>query len=69
MGIVFIVVGLIVSIFSSPLSKGYIAFQNQQFGFKFGQREVKIGKLINIVVGMIFIIFGLLILANVIDQK
>ena len=68
-GLVFILSGAIVAIFNNPLARWYVAYQNQTFGFKFGKREVTVGRILNIIVGIIFIIFGTLIMTGIIEAR
>lgn len=69
LGIVFILSGILASLFSYPLAKGYISYQNQAFGFKFGKKEIAIGRILNVVVGIVFIIFGLLNMLEIFKES
>ena len=59
-GIIAIVAGSAVIIFRKRLVRESITFQNKVFGFRFGEKEVKMGDWLAPLAGAGFIITGIL---------
>ena len=64
-GIILLLVGCAMILWRDRFARKTIEEQNRVWGFRFGEREEKRTKLIVFVVGMGFIVFGLLALSGV----
>jgi hypothetical protein len=47
-------------------ARAYAKYQNRFYGLHFGQKEIRIGEVLNIIVGILFICFGILSLFKLI---
>lgn len=63
-GMIAIVVGLAIIIFSKRFVRNSIEFQNKAFGFHFGDKEIKAGDRSAPFIGIAFIVMGILTLAR-----
>ena len=68
-GIAFILGGVILILFSKQLSKGHIFWQNSNYNFHFGKREIGIGKILNVGGGILFILVGILLMTGLLKTR
>lgn len=65
LGSITIIIGCIIIIFRDRFVCSSIEFQNRAFGFHFGEKEIKAGKRSAPIIGVAFIIMGVLTLVGV----
>lgn len=68
-GLISIVVGCIAIIFRTPYAQKIIEFQNRVWSFNFGERDIKISKIVIIIVGCGFMLFGFLLFFHLMHFK
>jgi hypothetical protein len=64
-GLIVITFGVLAIVFRDIQSREYIRFQNRVFNFKFGQKEIDMTKFGYLVLGIVFIITGILTLFGI----
>jgi hypothetical protein len=68
-GSIGLIVGLVMVIFNRPLSRAQIKSQNDFWGFNYGEKEIAVSRIVILIVGVGFLIFGLLALFHIIRFK
>ncbi len=69
MGGISLIVGLAMLIFNKPFSRAQIESQNQFWGFNYGEKEIGVSRIVILIVGIGFIIVGLLSLFHLVPMK
>lgn len=68
-GLALILVGIVAIILRKAIVKERAAFNKFNFGTKYSPSDFKYGEVIGIIVGILFIIFGLLIVLGIVQVK
>ena len=68
-GLICILVGCIAIIYRTPYAQKIIDFQNTVWSFNFGERDIKMSKIVIIIVGCASIVFGFLLVFHLIHFK
>lgn len=66
-GLLFVAVGAAAILLRKVIVRQRAAFNKYQFGAKYSSFDLKYGELIGLIVGILFIVFGLLAVFGVID--
>lgn len=59
-GLILVLVGCLIIMLRNYFAKVIIEAQNRTWGFNFGEKEVVISKIVIIMTGFLFVLFGLL---------
>ena len=68
-GVIAVVFGSYLAIFSKREARGAIDFQNRKLGFNFGDRDVRYSRFLYLVGGILFVIWGLMVVSGTIELK
>lgn len=68
-GIVGVILGLVMLMFRKPFARSAMRQQNEVFGFRFGEREVRISEYVIFLVAIFFVVFGFLSLLGILEMK
>ncbi len=68
-GLIFIAVGIVAVVSRKTIVQQRFDFNRFMFGMKFSPAEAKYGEVIGIVIGILFIIFGLLTMLGIIESN
>jgi hypothetical protein len=68
-GTISLIAGLAMVVFNKPFSHLQIKGQNEFWGFNFGMKEIAVSRIVILIVGIGFIIVGLLALSHMIRFK
>jgi len=68
-GIVALIVGLYLMLYRERFARYVIKNQNRTLGFKFADNKIKSTKIISLITGFFFIVFGMFLLLAVINFK
>jgi hypothetical protein len=63
-GFIAIVIGILALIFNKTFARIAIEQQNKTWGFKFGHRDIIISRIVTIIVGTGFILWGISVLCH-----
>ncbi len=67
-GMVGIALGLVVIVFRRRIAEHIITFQNETFGFEFGDGWIRWSEFVSIVGGTFSIVLGLLVLTGIVNR-
>lgn len=62
-------VGIIIIVFNKSIAKFAIESQNKFWGLNFGEREMRNTRIIELLVGTAFVVFGVLSILKVLKSK
>lgn len=63
-GLVCAAVGCLLIFLNEPFARGYARFQNRLLGFDPGERGIRRGRIVAVLVGVVFILLGVSLLSS-----
>ena len=68
-GVFGIIMGVLIFVLRKPFARDAIRQQNAFWGFRFGERDVRISEYVLVLVAISFVVMGLLTLLGILDVK